>query len=141
MTAATLLDRLDGVRPTGSGRWVARCPAHADKSASMSVREIDDGTVLVHDFAGCSVGDILAAVGLEFADLFPNKVEQDHRRRGERRPFPATDVLRALEREALIAATAASFLGNGGSLTDEDRERLLTAAARISAAVKETRHV
>ncbi len=141
MSAATLLDRLDGVRPTGSGRWVARCPAHGDKSASMSVRELDDGTVLVHDFAGCSVRDILAAVGLEFADLFPNKVEQDHRRRGERRPFPATDVLRAIEREALIAATAASFLGNGGSLTDEDRERLLTAAARITAAVTETRHV
>ena len=55
MTAATFLDRLDGVKRTGAGRWLARCPAHDDKRASLAVRELDDGRVLVHDFAGCAV--------------------------------------------------------------------------------------
>ena len=66
MTADALLDRLDGVRPTGPGRWIAKCPAHKDGRASLSIRELDDGRVLVHDFAACAVADVLAAVGLDF---------------------------------------------------------------------------
>jgi hypothetical protein len=140
MSAEDLLSRLEGVRKAGAGRWLARCPAHDDRHASLAVRELDDGTVLIHDFAGCSAGDVLGAVELRFDDLFPAKLGARHHRRGERRPFPAADVLRAIERESLIVATAASSLGNGGALTDEDRARLLLAAQRITAAVQETRH-
>jgi hypothetical protein len=46
MSADVLLDKLDGVRPTGAGRWIAKCPAHEDRHASLSVRELDDGHVL-----------------------------------------------------------------------------------------------
>lgn len=139
MTTQTLLDKLDGVKRIGVDRWLARCPAHDDKRASLAVRELDDGRVLIHDFAGCAAADILAAVGLEFDALYPAR-SVDHRARSERRSFPATDVLRAVEYEALISATAASLLGNGGALTDEDRARLLLASRRISQAVLESRH-
>lgn len=138
MSAATLLDHLQGVRQTGTGRWIACCPGHDDKHPSLTVRELDDGRLLLHDFAGCAVPEIVAAIGLELSDLFPER--PTHRGKSERRPFPATDVLRAVEHEALIAATAASFLGNGGILSDEDRARLLLAAERIEAAVLESRH-
>jgi hypothetical protein len=49
-------------------------------------------------------------------------------------------VLRAIERKALIAATAASSLGNGGLLTENDRARLLLAAQRITRAMLESRY-
>src|SRR5438477_6723829 len=103
MRAAALLDQLDGVRRTGRDRWIARCPAHADRHASLSIRELDDGRVLVHDFAGCNVTEIVAAVGLKLEDLFPDRTI-DHRCQPLRRPFPAHDVLRALAVETLIAA-------------------------------------
>ena len=138
MSAATLLSRLQGVRQTGTGRWIARCPAHDDKHPSLSVRELDDGRLLLHDFAGCAVAEIVAAIGLELSDLFPER--PTHRGKPERRPFLAMDILRAVEHEALIAATAASFLADGGTLTDEDRARLLLAAERITAAVTESRY-
>ena len=137
-TASVLLEHLRGVRQTGTGRWIACCPAHDDKHPSLAVRELDDGRVLVHDFAGCCTADVLAAVGLDFDALYSRAV--DHRVRPERRPFPAADVLRAIEYEALIAATAASFLANGGTLTDDDRARLRLAAERITAAVQESRY-
>ncbi len=35
MTALTLIDRLSGVKRTGPGRWLARCPAHDDSRASL----------------------------------------------------------------------------------------------------------
>lgn len=50
------LARLDGVRETARGSWVARCPAHEDRKPSLAIRELNDGTVLVHCFAGCDVG-------------------------------------------------------------------------------------
>ncbi len=74
MTAAALLDRLRGVRKKGPGRWVAKCPAHDDRSPSLSVRELDDGRVLIHDFAGCVPSDVLAACGLSLSDLFPERL-------------------------------------------------------------------
>ena len=130
-----LLSRLDKVRKTGPGRWNARCPAHDDKSPSLTVRELDDGRILIHCFTGCSPADVLAAVGLEFADLFPPDSRAIGHANPERRPFPAADVLRALNRETLIVAAAAGFLLEGRALSDEDRERLGLAFERIQEAI------
>lgn len=69
MTATELLQRLDSVRPRGPGRWVARCSAHADNSPSLSIREGERG-ILLRCFAGCSAGEVVAALGLELKDLF-----------------------------------------------------------------------
>jgi hypothetical protein len=67
--ADVLLERLQNVRPNGSGRWSARCPNHQDRSSSLSVRLADD-RILINCFAGCKMADVLAAVNLEFKDLF-----------------------------------------------------------------------
>lgn len=135
MPIDTLLSRLDKPRQTGPGRWIARCPAHADKSPSLSVRELDDGRILVHCFTGCPVNDVLAAVGLEFTNLFPLDSHAIGHANPERRPFPAADVLRALYHETLIVAAAAGFLLEGRPFSDEDRNRLGMALERIQAAV------
>lgn len=52
MRSDALLARLNLVRKTGNGRWVCRCPAHDDRSPGLSVRELDDGCVLLHCCAG-----------------------------------------------------------------------------------------
>jgi hypothetical protein len=48
----------------------ARCPAHDDGHASLSVSVGDNGTVLLKCFAGCSAGAIVTSLGLRLADLF-----------------------------------------------------------------------
>lgn len=138
MSADALLSRLEGVRRTGQGRWIARCPAHDDRHASLSIRELDDGRTLAHDFAGCSVEEVLAAVSLSFDALFPERPIGDHVKR-ERRPFNAFDVLACCEFEALVAATAASSVAAGVALSDVDRARLLVAAERLAGAVEVSR--
>jgi hypothetical protein len=45
------------------------CPAHEDKSPSLSVNQGDAGAML-KCHAGCEVGAVVAAVGLGTADLF-----------------------------------------------------------------------
>ena len=59
--------------------WSARCPAHNDHNNSLSVGEGDDGKVLLHCHAGCSVEEIVDELDLTMHDLF------DRRRR--RRPL------------------------------------------------------
>lgn len=133
MTVDALLSKLGKVKSTGTDTWTASCPAHDDKRPSLTIRETDNGTVLLKCWSGCSAHDVVAAVGLQMTDLFPPKLS----RIGPplRRPFPALDVLRGLGRESLIVAVGASRLGNGGTLTAGDRERLLLAASRIQEAI------
>jgi hypothetical protein len=132
MDVDSLLSRLENVKRTGVSRWIARCPAHDDRRASLSVRDLEDGRILVHDFAGCSVQEVLTAIGLDMSALFPER-ELSHSKR-ERRPFNATDVLRCTAFEALVVATAAPNMARGTVLTPDDLERLKVASARLQAA-------
>ena len=133
MTAEILISRLERVKQTGVGRYITRCPAHSDRAPSLAIRELDDGRVLVHCFAGCDVQSILSATGLTFEDLFPPR-ELNHVKR-ERRPFPATDVLRAIAFESLVVLTTGSAILTGEPLNTVDRERLILAVSRIQAAL------
>src|SRR5580765_7418958 len=80
-----VLDRLQGVRPSSNGQYMACCPAHDDGVPSLSVGTGDDGQVLLHCFAGCPVERIVAAIGLEMRDLFP---DDGHRGNGRVPPPP-----------------------------------------------------
>src|SRR5689334_20083592 len=60
MTAEAIAKALDG-RKTG-GSWTARCPAHDDRTPSLSIRESDGDKVLVHCHAGCDQRDVIAAL-------------------------------------------------------------------------------
>lgn len=133
MSASDLLSRLTKVKPTGRGTWIACCPAHADKSPSMTIRELDDGRVLMHCFAGCDAEAILAATGLTFESLFPASANPTPPSRFR---FPAADVLESVAREALVASVCASTMAQGRVIPDEDRSRLLTASRRLAEAVE-----
>jgi len=88
----TLLSRLDRVSVTKPGCWKARCPAHADASPSLSIREMADGRVLLRDFAGCTSLEIVSALGLHLRDLFvPTQVARIERSRFTEDPKRAVD--------------------------------------------------
>jgi hypothetical protein len=94
----TLLAKLDGVRKAGKG-WSARCPAHDDRKASLSVTEGDDGTVLVKCHAGCDTAAVVSAIGLTVADLFPPKPGRNGTpRTGGRAYATAKEAVAELER-------------------------------------------
>jgi hypothetical protein len=63
-----LLPKLDGIRRSGSG-YTAKCPAHDDGKASLSVGPGKDQPVVIHCFAGCDRDAVLDAVGLTWSDL------------------------------------------------------------------------
>lgn len=129
-----LLPRLDKVRERGVGRWSAICPAHEDRSPSLSVREVEDGRLLVYCFAGCEAGDVLAAVGLEMADLFPERPrEHTQGRLPPRERFEARDLLAVASGECSMVALIALGLEQGGyPLAPWARKALLDAESRLA---------
>lgn len=106
MTIDGLLPLLDGVKQHG-GKVVALCPAHPDKSPSLSLREGSDGRALLHCFAGCTPQAIVASLGLKLSDLFPSSTvsrEEINRARREREAKAATEKARRHQEGLVIDA-------------------------------------
>lgn len=135
MNVAKLLDRLAGVRSTGPGRWLARCPAHEDHSPSLSIRELGDGRILLHDFAGCGASDVLDALGLEMQDLFPDRLpERPGGYLATRSRVPAADILQAMAHEVTVAALIVGDIVNNRAVKPDEFERLQLCANRLGGA-------
>jgi hypothetical protein len=80
----TPLARVLGALPhqaqkTASG-YEARCPAHEDQHASLSITEGQDGRVLLCCHAGCKAPAIVGAMGLTIQDLFPPRERREPER-------------------------------------------------------------
>ena len=74
MTLSEVVARLSGAKSSGpNDQFVAQCPVHNDRTASLSVGIGTDGRVLLHCHAGCSTDSILSALGLDVGDLFPDQ--------------------------------------------------------------------
>lgn len=69
MSAPEIAARL-GAKRCSSGKWLARCPAHADRRPSLSIAEGSERRVLLRCFAGCTIETIVSALGITLRDLF-----------------------------------------------------------------------
>jgi hypothetical protein len=131
-----LLSRLTKVKGR-NGSWIACCPAHSDRNPSMTIRETEEGKILLHCFAGCSVGEIAGAIGFDLTDLFPPKQDgYDYNQDRSRPRFFASDLLKVMQFEATVVALAASTLAAGRPLSTEDLQRLRLAQSRITEALE-----
>lgn len=136
MRADEFVSRLDRPRQTGPASWVARCPAHDDRSPSLTVSEGSDGRILVHCFAGCEVENVVGAVGVSLSDLMPETGPANHVAAPKRMRVPPMDVLRALAFQAKVVAICACDMGRGIQLSEEEKDKLLATAAEIDEAIE-----
>lgn len=129
--AARLLSRLEGVKQVGAEKWAARCPSHEDRSPSLSIRETNDGRLLIHCFGGCGAVEVLGAIGLTLGDLFEKPIA--HHLPKSKVSFPALPALRALAFESSVV-----FYCGAAMLAGEpfDAERLYVALGRIDGALR-----
>lgn len=86
MTIDKFISLLPGPVRRNSRSVTARCPAHPDRTPSLTVREGEKG-ILVKCFAGCTLAEIAGSLGLRIKDLFfdvqlnPVTVAEARRRR------------------------------------------------------------
>ena len=69
MTAQDLLGQLRGVTGSGPNSWTALAPCHQDTNSSFKISQVGN-KILVKCYAGCDFDTIVAALGVEPADLF-----------------------------------------------------------------------
>lgn len=132
MTVENLLSRLTKVKGR-NGSWTACCPAHEDKSPSLAITE-RDGKVLVHCFGGCSVQDVIGAVGMDMTELFPPSEPKYQPQ--PRTKFFASDLLRVIAMEASIVSICAYDMAKGKQLPAPDLARMQLAYQRINDALE-----
>lgn len=88
-----VLDALNNRGSRGRGNsW--QCPAHEDRSPSLSIGTRNDGNgIVLTCHAGCANEDVVAALGLTMADLFdePLPKPDPHQQRRKVAEYPYTD--------------------------------------------------
>ena len=113
---------------SGKDEYQCLCPAHNDRTASLSIKNLADGRILIHCFAGCAANDILGAVGLTFDDIVPKRIGDF---KPVSKPFNPYAVLKAISNETLLVALAGLEVSNGKTLPPEDKDRLIIAVNRL----------
>ncbi len=125
--AQKVLDRLQKARSMGKGRYMACCPAHQDRSPSLSIKECEDGRLLIHCFAGCQSTDVLEAIGLSLSDLFPDDLKKDHRT-GQVPHWKRLRLQQAADYERTVLAIIAADAAKGEPI---DAERAVAAKENL----------
>lgn len=127
-----ILNRLEGVQKAGKA-FKALCPAHPDRSPSLSIKEGDDGRVLLHCFAGCEVRAVVAALGLQMTDLFPQSSKFGNTRPGLQ-GVSLHDLQTAIEFEKQLLYIVKADQAAGRTVSQLDWERAKLALHRITLA-------
>ena len=96
----------------------------------MTIREVEDGRILIHCFAGCGVDAILGALGLTVEALFPERLPDDHYR-PVRMPASPADILACVATDSMFVAVCAIDIARGDTITEADKNAVLSAAARL----------
>lgn len=91
---------LDG-KPSRDG-FMCKCPAHDDRSASLSVSTGNDGKTLIKCFAGCSFHEVINALGIEAKQLFPPSNYSKHDRKQYNHKLNRARTIRLLWHELIV---------------------------------------
>lgn len=133
MIVDKILPLLSNVKQTGAHSWTACCPVHDDKHPSFCITEKDD-SVLMHCFScHASIDEIVDALGLTIADLYPDNPESNYSPQ-RRKHFPARDVLNALANEVLVMEIITNQFAQDKTITEEDRKRVKQISQRFEVA-------
>jgi hypothetical protein len=120
--AQLLVSQLQFCKETSPKKWMARCPAHDDNSPSFSIKELDNGRVLIHCHAGCTPESIVDSLGLNLSDLYPDDLTRNYSSTIPRRERDVTDEL--------VIDIARATLIQGERLSDADKQAVLAASVR-----------
>lgn len=131
-----VMPRLEGAQYHGKNVRTI-CPSCGGKSRKLAITEGDNGTLLLHCFAGCTAHDVLSAIGLTVGDLFPRRdlrtmtpAERSQLRQAALLPRWRA-AMEALQHEATVLLIAANKLGDGLPLDDDELTRMRVAALAV----------
>lgn len=131
-----LLNKLDKVKKTGADSYRACCPGHQGTNpTALAIRQVDDGRILLKCHRGCSIDEILGAIGMDMNDLFPDGAIANHAGK-VKQAFNPKDVLAAMHEEASIIYLYGKDVANKKPVTDDQFKRVLLSIERIKTSME-----
>jgi len=127
MDIRTFLSHFTKVRQMKPNHWMACCPAHDDKTPSLSITERSD-RILIYCHAGCEAEDVLIKAGLSWNDLYRNQLKAAYEQAAHRRIKVDVDPL---DVERGVIAIAKARIKKGVELSIDDIARLRLAIVRL----------
>lgn len=125
-----VLSRLENVREMGSpGKWMVRCPAHDDKTPSLSI-SLRGESIALYCHAGCSTEDVLDSIGLMFSDLY-GKEAANYQAAIANKGKKSTRHLKPFDIDLMVLKLAEADLEVGRTLSIEDQARVALAKERL----------
>jgi hypothetical protein len=137
MSLNNFISRLQKVKRTGDNKFMACCPAHNDKTASLTVSELPDGRVLINCFAGCDTYSILKSVGLDWQDVMPENNLGEFKKK-DRVLYPS-EALELVKFETQVVCMIAYDAKKKGFVDQEMMSRLTKSIKLINSAVEATK--
>jgi hypothetical protein len=126
-----IISRLEKVRPGRSGQWSACCPAHKDKSPSLSIRETDEGSVLIYCFSGCSVNSIVESIGLSLSDLFPPREKSGKEPKKTPKLYTPAQALQLFSDYSFLIVLLGIDIIKGNQISEYDLDCCMEAVCKI----------
>jgi hypothetical protein len=132
-----LISCLNKSKKTGENKWLACCPAHDDRNPSLAIKYVDN-KILLHCFAGCGIEEIVNAIGLEMADLMPDKPTRNSKHSAPPK-FNKYELFDKVISECSILCVAIRHYKKGVILSSDDLARVQQAEQTIDDIIKEVR--
>ncbi|MBF0255899.1 MAG: hypothetical protein HQL47_05435 [Gammaproteobacteria bacterium] len=129
--ARDFINKLSKVRWAGDSKATACCPAHPDKSPSLSIRIEADKLLTFCHAMQCSHEAILAAVGYKVRDFYDHDGEAARRWAHAGPPVPPLRPIDPVKLEKLVLQISRNKLKQGQTLSLEDQARLELAIERL----------
>lgn len=90
--------------PNQPDSWSAQCPAHDDRNPSLSIHRRHDGVIGLHCFGPCATESVVAALGLEWGDLWEDSERDFNRADGPPLPRALPAHLQQAMRDLLASS-------------------------------------
>jgi len=123
MNLQKILNNLQKVKRTSEGKYIACCPAHNDRTASLAITDNGDGRILINCFAGCDTYSILIAIGLDWADVMPESAI-GHAAKPIKAIIYASEALSIIKFETQVIMAIAYEIKKHGIVDNEMIKRL-----------------
>lgn len=134
-----ILSKLTNPRPSGDS-WRADCPNGHESKGSLSVKQCENGSVLLHCHAGCGPQEVMRELGLTLADLYDRPIGTNPRfsrqSPAEIKEYHWKVAFRYLPEELRIVSIGSQDVREGKSLNDVDQARFELACERIRTAME-----
>jgi hypothetical protein len=97
----------------------------------LSIRETDEGSVLIYCFGGCSINSIVDSIGLDIAELYPPRKKSGKEPKKISKLFSSTQALQLLSKDSLLIILLGVDVIKGNPISQYDLDSCMKAVCNI----------